>query len=962
MKPENCILSTVLIYALVLSGCAPVTATRGAQVPSPTATIEPSPTPRPEVNVSLNKPVRVSAYWVVDPPERATDGNLQNWWGAGGPAPQWIEVDLEGIYSVSRIRVISQGPTGQSNFQVLGRGPGYQNQLLHVFDGSKSENQTLEVSPEEPWEDLSTIRVELLSGSGWAGLREIQVFSRDDPKPLPAANPTVPSFLAQVDTDALEPITPDNAIRMEQLAMLGRGTINQLGWSPDGATLAAAGSLGIWLYDAAAPDSPPRLLEGHSRDVLTVVFSPDGAAVLSGSQDGTVKQWDAATGNLIRTLSLWDDFSYEVGDQKRDAEVWSMAFSPDGKLLATGALNGTLRLWDLETARQRASLGGHTAQVARLAFSPDGSLLASSGYDGATIVWDVVTRGQRATLSGHQGWARSLAFSPDGSTLASGSNDMTIRLWDAASGEERTVLEGHTGEVLQLAFSQDGMTLASSALDGTLRVWDVESGSQRLLLDQLYGVTGMAISPDGATLASSTGYGTLHLWDTQTGDQRAALFAHTSPVTSVAFNPERKILASGGEDGIVRLWDIETSSLSGVLLGHLAGVTGVAFSPDGMLLASSDFDGTVRLWDAPSGQQVGVLSGHEGFVRCVAFSPDGKIVASGGTDRTVRLWDAVTGEERATLIGHAGEVESVAFSPDGAWLVSASADKSLRIWEVATGAEGGVLSGHLSFVLSTDFSPDGTLLASSGGDHSLRVWNWEVASGSATGRSRFAPIGHGGWVLTVAFSPDGAIVASAGVATTSYMVAPGDVHLYSSETGFPYALLRGHTKRVTSIAFSPDGMLLASGSADGSVRLWGIPSEPSRAGTQEVAQPTAQPSTPTPVAEDPFPGGWAAVDPGDDSNMTLSITRNEDGSYSLTLIDDGARACGVDSAGQPKFGITVNHTGTVRGNVLYAASTSLTCMSSPPSPLQVAVSVNYQYDPATDTLWDSLDQAVWRRQ
>jgi len=228
-----------------------------------------------------------------------------------------------------------------------------------------------------------------------------------------------------------------------------------------------------------------------------------------------------------------------------------------------------------------------------------------------------------------------------------------------------------------------------------------------------------------------------------------------------------------------------------------------------------------------------------------------------------------------------------------------------------------------------------------------------------TGSNRFAPIGHGGWVLTAAFSPDGKIVASAGVATTSYMVAPGDVHLYSSVSGFPYALLRGHTKRVTAIAFSADGKLLASGSADGSVRLWGVPRVASRAAAQELAQPI---STPGPVEPDPFVGNWAAADPVDGSNMNLAITRNEDGSYSLTLIDDGARACGVDSAGQPKFGITVNHTGTARGNVLYAASTSIACMSTPPTPLEVAISGNFQYDATTDTLWDSLDQALWRRQ
>lgn len=974
MKPLAGHLTLILIFILVLSACGPAPMPTGVQMTEPTnhtvaaptqteapptPTLIPTPTLPPEKNVAYKKPVRVSSSWVVDPPERAVDGNLQNWWGVGGPAPAWIEVDLEGIYSISKIKVINQGPSGLAVYQVLGRGPGETNQLLHTFDGIKKENQILEVKPETPWEDISTVRVEILNGSGWAGFREVQVYSRDEPKPLPVVGSLQPPFLAKVQLAELEPVTPDNAIFMEQLAMLGRGPANDLTWAPDGETLAVASPLGIWLYDPEAVDSPPVLLDGHKRDILSTEFSQDGTQLFSGSQDGTVKVWNSATGELERSVPLWENFSHEVGNAPRESEVWSIAFHPDGKQLAAGRFDGKIHLWNWRSGKQGPILQGHTTIVNKLAFSLDGSLLASSSVDGAIFVWNVETGGQLAQLI-TQGAVQSLAFSPNGEMLAYGGAGMAIRLWDTVTGEELVELSENTN-TLSLTFYPDSYSLAFTSLDGTVRIWDAESGSANIFRENAGWIINMAYSPDGRFLATHAWDGKLRLWDAVTASDLGTLAIHNSPVTSVAFSPDSKLLAAGGEDYSIRLWEVEKNNLLTTLWGHRSSISGVAFSPDGKILASGSFDQTVILWDVPSQSQITILSGHESLVRCVAFSPDGNLVASGSTDTTVRLWDVASGEEYAVLTGHTGEVESVAFSSDGQWLVSTSADNSLRIWNVALKKEVGTLKGHNSFVFSAAFRPGGMAIASASGDHTVRMWNLKNNLGVITATEGFTPIGHGGWVQNVTYSPDGAMIASSNLSTTSFYVTPGEIHLYTADTGFPLALLRRHTKRITNITFSPDGKLLASGSADGSVRLWGVQKGTvKRDSGHVVPTPTTKPS-PKPVGWDPFSGEWAAYDSFDGSNLSLVITRDGD-EYSLAYIDDKASLCGKDAANKPIYGVEFVYSGKLQGDILYAVTTSVTCLSNPAVILDREFTNQFSYLEDTDTLIDTLESATWIRQ
>jgi WD40 repeat protein len=581
----------------------------------------------------------------------------------------------------------------------------------------------------------------------------------------------------------------------------------------------------LWDIVRASPQLQ-NFLNGHTDDVYAVAFSPEGHLIASAGADQTIILWDAKTGSPIG-----DPLVGHVG------YITEIVFSPDGKSLASASADFSIILWDVEThAPIEVLVPGHNQPIQAIAFSPDGKYLASGGEDGAIILRDMVAKhfSHYWTL-GENVIVWSVAFSQDGSMLASGSSDSRIMLWDLQTAQQIDgSFQGHSSEVFSLAFSPDRKTLASGSRDRTIRIWDLASGEQigQPLVGHASYVNSIAFSSDGSRLASGSGDTDVILWDVATHQPIGEPFeGHSDWVKSVAFSPDGKTLASGSQDRSVIVWNVERRPLiSQILEGHSDLVLSVAFSPDGKTIASGSRsrDNAVILWDVERDEDwdvaVGkvskqVLTGeHRDGVYTVAFSQDGKMLASGSYDKTIILWDVQTGRPIGKpLAGHSGTVTSLAFSPDRKILASGSDDALIILWDIETGRPiDEPLEGHSAWISSLAFRPDGTQLASASGDFTARLWDVEGH------RPLEEPIAG---LFGLAFNPDGTLLAVGN--------SDSDIVLYETETYTPIGQpFEGHTSFINSIAFSPsDGRLFASVANDNKVILWDV----------ETHQPMGQP-------------------------------------------------------------------------------------------------------------------------
>jgi WD40 repeat protein len=540
----------------------------------------------------------------------------------------------------------------------------------------------------------------------------------------------------------------------------------------------------------------PRAVPATPARVWSLAFSPDGRLLLTGDQDGGVMLWRADTGALVGCP--W----------RHKGLVRIVAFSADGRRFASVGHEDLVRVGDTAT-RQPIGEPIPVHGDFRLAIAPDGKTLAVEAGIGGIQLWDVGAGRAIGEPIRHEDSVRAVAFSPDSQRLATGGHDNRARLWDAGTGRPVGEEMSHQSPVVGVAFSPDGKMVLTWSHDRTARLWDAATGRLLGTLSHQQPLQTAAFSPDGRLIATGCGdtpeKGEARVWDAAARRQLGASMPHPTAVQQVGFSRDGRTLLTRCLDGLARLWEAETGRPFGAPLVHGEVLSAVAFSPDGASVATLTDPGALRLWDAVAYRPPGTDLAQDRRVAAVAFSPDGQRLLTGGWDHTARQWDARTGQPISSPLEHPNVVLAVAFSPDGRAALTACADKLTRLWDLTSGRPADFTLRHRESASAVAFGPGGRLLTAST-DGTARMWD------SATGRPVGAAMATASLQASLAVSPDGRTVVTNGP-------HPG-AHLWDAMTGQPLDRTIAHPGGVMTVAFSPDGRLVLTGGQDRTARLW----------------------------------------------------------------------------------------------------------------------------------------------
>ena len=599
-------------------------------------------------------------------------------------------------------------------------------------------------------------------------------------------------------------ITLTNIKTITQTSEITSELFGPISYSPDGKQIALGVSNKVSLSDASMHEQ--HRLIGHTGAVIGVAFSPDGKLLASSAQgDPVARIWDTATGKQVRELKGHTDW------------LRSVVFSPDGKLLATGSVDKTVRLWNVADGSLLSTLEGYTDLVGNLAFSPNGMLLATTARDGTVRLWNVAT-GRPQTgfdytprinpTDNKPVWTTGIAFSPDpaGKRLAVGGYDGTITLIDAQTGTVERRMSGHKGPVVLrgVVFARDGKTLFSASTDGTVRQWDVETGTE---LGQFEGhnltVIGIALSPDGSQLASSsTDEGSIIVWNVADRTKINELRGGQGLVTGLAYSPNGSTLALTGYNGALRLQPTDGTQAQTSPSGT---AQRIAFTRNGIGMVSDQGDAQL----VTANKDITPLDGLGGKASAMAASRSGSVLAAGSTSGTIALWDD-QGRARRTLASELPSIGSLALSDDGRYLAAGGGQgvAQIEIWDTTSGKHVQTLVGLRDGIVALAFQPGGTHVAGSDLAGATIVWNapdgklLNIMNASAD-QGRFSAL---------AFTPDGKLLV--GGAQGGSLVA------WSSEDGAEAAQIKLGGDGILALAFSPNGQRLAVSVQNGSASVY----------------------------------------------------------------------------------------------------------------------------------------------